>query len=103
MAVKQSTLRGSPRGERARLLPSGTGDFFRRRLIQAAGLTAGLCGLFLLIACLTYNPADPSANRAAPRSRAARATEPPSNPSPSTATRSYVGVKGRSPADASAS
>jgi S-DNA-T family DNA segregation ATPase FtsK/SpoIIIE len=65
MAVKQSTLRGSPRGERARLLPSGSGDFLRRRVIQAAGLAAGLCGLLLFAACLTYNPADPSGNRAA--------------------------------------
>lgn len=65
MAVKQSTMRGSPRGERARLLPSGAGDFFRRRLIQAAGLAAGLCGLLVFVACLTYNPADPSGNRAA--------------------------------------
>ncbi len=65
MPAKQSTLSGRPRDERTRLLPSGTGAFFRRRLIQAAGLAVGLAGVLLFIACLTYNPQDPSLNRAA--------------------------------------
>ena len=64
MATRQSTMNASGRAGKARLLPQGTGDFFKRRTIEGFGLAVGLIGLLVFVACLTYNPADPSANRA---------------------------------------
>jgi S-DNA-T family DNA segregation ATPase FtsK/SpoIIIE len=49
---------------RTTLLPSGTQDFFKRRGIELAGLVLAVFAFALLIACLTYNPQDPSWNDA---------------------------------------
>ncbi len=49
---------------RPRLLPEGAGDFFRNRLIEALGLAVLALGLAILLACLSFDPADPSFNRA---------------------------------------
>ena len=63
MAVQQSSLSGGARKARTRLLPNGTGSFFKRRTVEFAGVGVALAGLVVFAACLTYNPADPSANR----------------------------------------
>jgi S-DNA-T family DNA segregation ATPase FtsK/SpoIIIE len=49
---------------RTTVLPSGTQDFFRRRGIELAGLALAVFAFVLLVACLTYNPQDPSWNDA---------------------------------------
>ncbi|MGF1631954.1 MAG: DNA translocase FtsK [Kiloniellaceae bacterium] len=54
----------STREGRTTLLPSGTQDFFKRRGIELAGLVLATFAFALLIACLTYNPQDPSWNDA---------------------------------------
>ncbi len=46
-------------------LPSGTGEFFRKRAIEFGGLALFALATAILLACLTFNPADPSFNRAA--------------------------------------
>ena len=46
------------------LLPSGTHDFFKRRGIEIAGCLLAVFAFALLIACLTYDPQDPSWNDA---------------------------------------
>ena len=58
--------RGRPRDrdDRPRLLPSGTGDFARRRAVEAASLLFVLLGASVLLAGLTFDAADPSLNRA---------------------------------------
>ncbi|MEM7169150.1 MAG: DNA translocase FtsK 4TM domain-containing protein [Pseudomonadota bacterium] len=55
----------SIRQTRSKLLPQGTGDFLRARACEAGGLLIGLAGIGIFVACLTYNPTDPSLNRAA--------------------------------------
>jgi hypothetical protein len=55
------------RDGRTTLLPSGTQDFFKRRGIELAGLALAVFAFALLIACLTYNPQDPSWNDATGR------------------------------------
>ncbi|MBL8669814.1 MAG: DNA translocase FtsK [Alphaproteobacteria bacterium] len=47
------------------LFPSGLGAFLRRRVIEAIGLGCALAGGAIVLALMTYNPADPSFNRAA--------------------------------------
>ena len=54
----------SLRQSRVNFLPSGSGDFMRQRLTQAGALLLALCGLAIFVACLTYDPQDPSLNRA---------------------------------------
>ena len=49
---------------RTTLLPSGTQDFFKRRGIELAGFALAVFAFVLLVACLTYNPQDPSWNDA---------------------------------------
>ena len=49
---------------RRRLLPSGTGSFLRRRLIELSAIGVALIACVLFLACLTYNPVDPSLNQA---------------------------------------
>ncbi|MGP1394828.1 MAG: DNA translocase FtsK [Inquilinaceae bacterium] len=49
---------------RATLLPEGAGDFLRRRLAEAAGATILVAGTALLLALISYVPADPSWNTA---------------------------------------
>ncbi|MGM0561455.1 MAG: DNA translocase FtsK [Pseudomonadota bacterium] len=61
MAASRST--GT--AKRTRLLPSGTGGFLRLRLIELAGLGVILLGLVLAAICFSYDPQDPSLNRAA--------------------------------------
>ncbi|MGF1641282.1 MAG: DNA translocase FtsK 4TM domain-containing protein [Rhodospirillales bacterium] len=48
----------------AALLPEGTADFFRRRLAEIAGGALAACGLLLLAALISFDPADPSFNHA---------------------------------------
>jgi S-DNA-T family DNA segregation ATPase FtsK/SpoIIIE len=48
----------------AKFLPSGSGEFLRRRAIEAGAVLLGLFAVALVLALLTYNPADPSLNRA---------------------------------------
>ena len=59
MAIRSNS---SARDGRTTLLPSGTQDFFKRRGIELAGLALAVFAFALLIACLTYNPQDPSWN-----------------------------------------
>ena len=58
--------RGRPRNRdtRPRLLPSGTGEFARRRAVEAASLLLVLLGALVLLAGVTFDAADPSLNRA---------------------------------------
>jgi hypothetical protein len=48
----------------AKFLPSGSGEFLRRRAIEAGAVLLGIFAVALVLALLTYNPADPSLNRA---------------------------------------
>ena len=52
----------SARDGRPSLLPSGTQAFFRRRAIELGGAALAVFAMALLMACLTYNPQDPSWN-----------------------------------------
>jgi S-DNA-T family DNA segregation ATPase FtsK/SpoIIIE len=61
MAMRDGTL-GRDAG--FKLLPSGSGDFLRRRLFELAGLALGTLALALAAACLSFDPADPSLNHA---------------------------------------
>jgi S-DNA-T family DNA segregation ATPase FtsK/SpoIIIE len=54
----------SLRDSGAKFLPSGSGDFLRRRAIEAGAVLLGLFALALVLVLLTYNPGDPSLNRA---------------------------------------
>jgi len=54
----------SLRQSRVNFLPSGSGEFMRQRLTEAGALLLAILGVALFVACLTYNPADPSINRA---------------------------------------
>ncbi len=71
MAIRDGALRLGPAGRRRNsqpgpgFLPSGTGEFFRKRLIELCGLALFALAAAILLACLTFNPADPSFNRAA--------------------------------------
>ena len=50
-----------------KLLPSGSGAFLRRRAVEAVAIGLGLAAAAILLACLTYDPADPSLNRSVER------------------------------------
>ena len=71
MAIRDGALRigaaGRQRGSKQApgFLPSGTGDFFRKRVIEICGLALFGLAAAILLACLTFNAADPSFNRAA--------------------------------------
>ncbi|MEO3427890.1 DNA translocase FtsK 4TM domain-containing protein [Pelagibius sp. CAU 1746] len=52
----------SPREGRTTLLPSGTNEFFRKRAIELGGGILSVFAFALLLACLTYDPRDPSWN-----------------------------------------
>ncbi|HSR72301.1 MAG TPA: DNA translocase FtsK 4TM domain-containing protein [Kiloniellales bacterium] len=65
MAARPGVI-GRRRGLRTRLLPSGTGAFFRRRGLELCGLVLLAAALLLLAAGLSFDPADPSFNRAVP-------------------------------------
>ena len=71
MALRDGALRigasGQRRGSKPEpgFLPSGTSEFFRKRLIELCGLALFGLAAAILVACLTFNPADPSFNRAA--------------------------------------
>ncbi len=70
MAIRDGALRigaGRRQGPKGKpgFLPSGTGEFFRKRLIELCGLALFGLAAAILVACLTFNPADPSFNRAA--------------------------------------
>ncbi|MEE8189633.1 MAG: DNA translocase FtsK 4TM domain-containing protein [Kiloniellales bacterium] len=56
--------RRPPRSAKPQLFPSGTGAFFRRRLIEGIGVVLLLLAAAVLLACLTFDPGDPSLNRA---------------------------------------
>jgi len=71
MAIRDGALRLGSAGRRRSpkpgpgFLPSGSGEFFRKRLIELCGLALFALAAAILLACLTFNPADPSFNRAA--------------------------------------
>ena len=71
MALREGALKIGTTGRRRNaqpapgFLPSGTGEFFRKRLIEFCGLALFGLAAAILLACLTFNPADPSFNRAA--------------------------------------
>jgi S-DNA-T family DNA segregation ATPase FtsK/SpoIIIE len=71
MAIRDGAFRIGTSGWRRNskpgpgFLPSGTGEFFRKRLIEICGLALLALAAAILVACLTFNPADPSFNRAA--------------------------------------
>jgi len=71
MAVRDGAIRigaaDRRRGSKPQpgFLPSGTGEFFRKRLIEFCGLALFGLAAAILLACLTFNAADPSFNRAA--------------------------------------
>jgi S-DNA-T family DNA segregation ATPase FtsK/SpoIIIE len=50
---------------RANFLPVSARDFLQRRVIEAVGLALAALAVALLVAFITFNPADPSFNRAA--------------------------------------
>ncbi len=67
MAARSSALnrgRSRSRGDRQRLLPSGVGDFARRRLVETLSLLLAMLGLLALVGGLSFDSADPSLNRA---------------------------------------
>ncbi|WP_282604813.1 DNA translocase FtsK [Pelagibius sp. Alg239-R121] len=64
MAARESAISRSGRDERSHFLPEGSGDFMRRRLIEALGLILLAIALAALAALLTFNPMDPSPNHA---------------------------------------
>jgi len=49
---------------RANFLPVSARDFLQRRVIEAVGLALAAIAVALLVAFITFNPADPSFNRA---------------------------------------
>jgi S-DNA-T family DNA segregation ATPase FtsK/SpoIIIE len=53
------------RADRPRFLPSGTGDFVRRRAVEGMSLGLFALAVVLLVAGLSFDPSDPSFNRAA--------------------------------------
>jgi len=59
MAIRGNS---STRDGRTTLLPSGTNEFFKKRAIELGGGVLAVIAFALLIACLTYNPQDPSWN-----------------------------------------
>ena len=71
MATRDGALRigtsGRRRGSKPGpgFLPSGTGEFFRKRLIEICGMALFALAAAILVACLTFSPTDPSFNRAA--------------------------------------
>ena len=63
MAARSGTMtRG--RAERPQLLPNGTGAFFLRRVAELGGLALLALAGAVLVAGATFDPADPSFNRA---------------------------------------
>jgi S-DNA-T family DNA segregation ATPase FtsK/SpoIIIE len=64
MAVRDGTMSESRADKRPGLLPTGTGSFFRRSLIQLVGLALVALAVALTVACLNYHPDDPSWNHA---------------------------------------
>ena len=50
--------------QKAAFLPPGAGAFFKRRASELIGLALFLGAIGLLLALLTYRPADPSLNTA---------------------------------------
>jgi len=62
MAMRDSLGKSESGG--FRLFPEGTGSFLRQRLRQSFGILLALAGFALFLACLSFNPADPSLNRA---------------------------------------
>ena len=64
MVARSSTVNSGTRNRNLRLLPSGSGEFARRRLIELGGL--GLLGLgaALAVAGASFRATDPSFNRA---------------------------------------
>ncbi|WP_205944808.1 DNA translocase FtsK [Pelagibius litoralis] len=58
------TSNAGTREGRPPLLPSGTGAFFRKRAIELAGALLAFFAFAVFVACLTYNPQDPSWNDA---------------------------------------
>ncbi len=67
MAVRDGTMTHGGSGKQPGLLPSGTGSFFRRSLIQLIGLAVVLLATALVIAFANYHPEDPSWNHAVNR------------------------------------
>jgi len=65
MSMRDSTVNGGRTRRQTRLLPSGTGDFFRKRLIELGGAVLMLLGLLIALACVSFDAGDPSLNRAA--------------------------------------
>ncbi len=63
MAVKSGII--NRRTPRPSLFPSGTGEFFLHRLIELIGIALLAASGAVLVACLTFDPVDPSFNRAA--------------------------------------
>jgi S-DNA-T family DNA segregation ATPase FtsK/SpoIIIE len=64
MVARSSTVNSGTRSRNLRLLPSGSGEFARRRLIELGGV--GLLGLgaALAVAAASFRATDPSFNRA---------------------------------------
>ncbi len=62
--MTDSMMREDRTSARRRLLPRGTGDFLRRRVIEVAAVLLALLACAIFLACLTYNPGDPSLNQA---------------------------------------
>lgn len=74
MASARGSVSSSGRGARTvgrgdsgrpRLLPQGSGEFLRKRLVETSGFFLLLLGLLLATACLGFDPGDPSFNHAA--------------------------------------
>ncbi|MEM7225085.1 MAG: DNA translocase FtsK 4TM domain-containing protein [Pseudomonadota bacterium] len=65
MASRGGVAMGTRARKRSSLLPSGTGAFLRQRSLQLLGIGLIIVASALLLAFITYDPADPSWNRAA--------------------------------------
>ncbi|MEE8270590.1 MAG: DNA translocase FtsK 4TM domain-containing protein [Alphaproteobacteria bacterium] len=57
-------MRSASRSRRSSFLPAGTSGFFKRRVVEIAGLTLCALGVATAAALATYDPADPSWNTA---------------------------------------
>ena len=64
MALRSDTETAKRREGRGAIFPAGAGGWFRRRSMELAGLFLLALAGALLVLCVTYDPNDPSLNRA---------------------------------------
>jgi S-DNA-T family DNA segregation ATPase FtsK/SpoIIIE len=57
-------MMGTTASRKMTIMPEGSGDFFRRRMMELVGAAIAVLGVLLLMAVFTFNAADPSLNHA---------------------------------------